>query len=213
MLRLFLLVVITHLAFCIVSNADENANSPLSLLATADGRPAEGLEPLLEQDSLADVSNRVVDIIYGRKDGMALTMDVYRPKESSNRRAIAFIISGGFWSGPDYRRMPIWTSKIRELVQQGFTVFAVIHGSQPRYSLTEITDDVPRAIRYIRHHSSSYEMSAQIGLIGLSAGGHLSLLAATSGLKEPRTPTDAVDNESSRVQAVVAYFPNSDLTN
>ena len=37
--------------------------------------------------------------------------------------------------------------------------------------------------------------------------------AATSGSKEPQTPTDAVDNESSRVQAVVAYFPNSDLTN
>ena len=149
MLRLFLLVAITQLAFCMFANADENSHSRLSLLVTADGRPAKGLNrPPQQEDSLEDVSNRVVDIIYGRKDGMALTMDVYRPKQNSNRRAIAFVISGGFWSGLDYRRMPIWTSKIRELVQQGFTVFAVIHGSQPRYSLAEIRNDVPRAIRY-----------------------------------------------------------------
>ena len=120
MLRSFLLFVITQLAFCVVAYADENTHARLSLLATADGRPAEGLAWLLteDEDSLADVSDRVVDIIYGRKDGMALTMDVYQPLQKSNRRAIAFIISGGFWSGPDYRRMPIWTSKIQTLVKQ-----------------------------------------------------------------------------------------------
>ena len=37
------------------------------------------------------------DVIYGRKDGMALTYDVLKP-ESANGAAVIFMMSGGWYS-------------------------------------------------------------------------------------------------------------------
>ena len=41
---------------------------------------------------------RKVDIVYGRKYGTALTMDVFTPKENANGAAIVWVISGGWFS-------------------------------------------------------------------------------------------------------------------
>ena len=35
------------------------------------------------------------EVIYGRKDGMALTMDVFTPKKSANGAAVIWVVSGG----------------------------------------------------------------------------------------------------------------------
>lgn len=44
--------------------------------------------------------NRQADVIYGRKYGLALTMDVFKPTIKSNRAAIVMIVSGGWFSNP-----------------------------------------------------------------------------------------------------------------
>ena len=38
------------------------------------------------------------DVIYGRKYGMALTMDVFTPKENANGAAVICVVSGGWFS-------------------------------------------------------------------------------------------------------------------
>ena len=43
--------------------------------------------------------DRTADVIYGRKFGTALTMDVFRPKEKANGLGIIFVVSGGWFSG------------------------------------------------------------------------------------------------------------------
>ena len=35
------------------------------------------------------------EVIYGRKDGMALTMDVFTPKKDANGAGIIVVVSGG----------------------------------------------------------------------------------------------------------------------
>ena len=40
--------------------------------------------------------NRTRDVIYGRKDGLALTMDVIAPKEKPNGLGVIFVVSGGW---------------------------------------------------------------------------------------------------------------------
>ena len=154
--------------------------------------------------------SRQEDVIYGRKDGTALTLDVFRPKAKPNGAAIVMVVSGGFFSS----HQAINPTFAKPLLDRGYTVFAVVHGSQPRYTVTEILPDLHRAVRFIRHHARDYGIDPdRIGVTGASAGGHLSLMLGTAGEKGPSDASDPVDRESSRVQAVACFFPPADFLN
>lgn len=154
--------------------------------------------------------DRKTDVVYGRKHGMALTMDVFTPKENASGAAIVWIVSGG-WFSSHQAINPQW---IEEFLNRGYTVFAVVHGSQPRFTIPEITEDLNRAVRFIRHHAKDYQIDpARIGVTGGSAGGHLSLMQGTAGDKGNPAASDPIDRESSRVQAVACFFPPTDFLN
>ena len=154
--------------------------------------------------------DRKTDVVYGRKHGMALTMDVFTPKENANGAAIVWIVSGG-WFSSHQAISPGW---IEEFLKRGYTVFAVVHGSQPRFTIPEITQDLNRAVRFIRHHAKDYQIDPdRIGVTGASAGGHLSLMQGTAGDKGNTDARDPIDHESSRVQAVACFFPPTDFLN
>jgi acetyl esterase/lipase len=153
---------------------------------------------------------RKQDIVYGRKYGTALTFDVFTPKEKANGAAIVWVVSGGWFSSHD----AINPAFIAELLGRGYTVFAVVHGSQPRYTIPEILADMNRAVRFIRFHAADYSIDPErIGITGASAGGHLSLMQGTAGDKGNPDARDPVDRTSSRVQAVGCFFPPTDFLN
>src|SRR6267378_4750875 len=77
--------------------------------------------------SAADYT-RTEDVIYGRKFGTALTLDVIQPKKPSGF-AILFMVSGGFFSSHDNINPDMYQA----FLERGYTVFAVVHGSQPRF--------------------------------------------------------------------------------
>jgi acetyl esterase/lipase len=153
---------------------------------------------------------RKEDIIYGRKYGTALTMDVFTPQKDASRIGLICVVSGGFISSHE----AINPTYIRPFIDRGFTVFAVVHGSQPRFTVPEIIQDMKRAVRFLRHHARDSGIDPdQIGIYGASAGGHLSLMLGTAGEKGDPSAKDPVDRESSRVQAVACFFPATDLLN
>jgi acetyl esterase/lipase len=180
--------------------------APLLILITAVtlGLPAgqaTGEEPAF---------TRQEDVIYGRKFGTALTMDVFKPRSRANGAAIVWVVSGGFFSSHEAIR-PIF---IKPFLARGYTVFAVVHGSQPRFQIPEIIQDMNRAVRFIRHHARDFGIDPnRIGVTGASAGGHLSLMLGTAGDKGDPRAADPVDRESSRVQAVACFFPPTDFLN
>src|SRR5512143_3873097 len=71
---------------------------------------------------------RTEDVIYGRKFGTALTLDVIAPKENANGAAIVWAVSGGWFSAHE----AINPAFVGEYLKRGYTVFAVVHGSQPK---------------------------------------------------------------------------------
>src|SRR5438093_4062065 len=76
-----------------------------------------------------------------------------------------------------------------------------------------IVADMRQAVRFIRQHAGEYGVdSNRIGVFGSSAGGQLALLLGTTADSGDRSASDAVLRESSRVAAVVAYFPPTDLS-
>ena len=151
-----------------------------------------------------------VDVVYGRKFGMALTMDVFTPRAKANGAGVVWVVSGGWFSSHE----AINAGFVRELLNRGYTVFAVVHGSQPRFTIPEIVKDMNRAVRFIRYHANDYHIDPdRIGVTGGSAGGHLSLMLGTASDTGDKNAKDPVDKTSSRVQAVGCFFPPTDFLN
>jgi acetyl esterase/lipase len=152
---------------------------------------------------------RKEDVVYGRKFGTALTMDVIAP-EKPNGLGVIFVVSGGWFSSHESIQPQQWM----ELTRHGYTVFEVVHGSQPKFTIPEILEDMHRAVRFIRHNAAQYGINPdKIGITGLSAGGHLSLMQAVAGKPGDESAKDPVDRESSRVQVVACFFPPTDFLN
>ena len=82
----------------------------------------------------AEAFTRREDVIYGRKYGTALTMDVFTPKKSLNGAAVVLVVSGGWVSDNQSINSALFAIFLGELVNRGYTVFAVVHGSQPLVS-------------------------------------------------------------------------------
>ena len=160
------------------------------------------------------------DVVYGHKDGLAMTMDVFRPESKANAAAILFLVSGGWfsnWEPPDEVR-----DEFAPYLDRGYTVFAVRHGSSPRYEIKEAVSDVRRSVRFIRIHAEQWGIdNNRLGALGMSAGGHLALMLGTTGedaddagdddAGDDDTGDDEVERASSRVAAVVALVPPTDL--
>src|SRR5262245_30141670 len=73
----------------------------------------------------------IPDVVYGHKDGLALTFDVLKPKTGANGAAVIFMVSGGWVS--TYTPPQQAAVRFQELLDKGFTVITVRHGSSPKY--------------------------------------------------------------------------------
>jgi acetyl esterase/lipase len=164
----------------------------LTLVTLGCGRKTQAQEP-----------TRIQDVVYGHKLGVALTMDVFKPAKP-NGIGVIWIVSGGWVS--DHKGINPGIAKV--FTDRGQTVFEVVHGTQPRFTLPEIVQDIHRAVRFIRVHAAEYGVDPnKLGISGASAGGHLSLMmAAYGGPGDPKAP-DAIDRASSKVQAASVFFP------
>lgn len=158
--------------------------------------------------------HRTEDVIYGRKFGTALTMDVFQPT-NANACGIIFLVNGGWLSSKATPNMvTIQPDYYRPFLERGYTVFAVVSGSQPKFTISEIIEDVQRAVRFVRHNSKMFSIRAdRLGITGSSSGGQLSLMVATQAKPGIQDAKDPVDRESSAVQAAACFFPPTDFLN
>lgn len=149
------------------------------------------------------------DVVYGHKMGMALTMEIFKPAHP-NHIAVVWMVSGGWVS--DYHNVNPDLAKI--FTDRGMTVFEVLHGSQPKFQLTEILSDVNRAIRFIRTNAGTYDVDPnKIGVSGGSAGGHLSLMLGAFGTDGNPSSPDPIEHASSKVNAIACFYPPTDFLN
>lgn len=158
----------------------------------------------------SDIVSVSPDVVYGHKLGLAMTMDVFTPAKPKGV-GVLFMVSGGWysnWSPPEQLK-PL----LKPLTDAGFTVFAVRHGSSPRFTIPEAVGDVQRAVRFVRSRAADFGIAPnRIGVFGMSAGGHLSLVLGTMGDDGNPNASDPIERTSDRVQAVVAWVAPTDLT-
>ncbi len=150
------------------------------------------------------------DVIYGRKYGMAMTMDVFTPNGKKNGAGVIFAASGGWFSGKGMINRNFYN----EVLKRGYVVFVVVHGSQPKFTIPEVLEDMHRATRFIRAHAKEYGIDPErLGIMGASAGGHLSLMQGCAGLSGDPQSNDPLNRVSSKANAVGCFFPPTDFLN
>lgn len=152
----------------------------------------------------------VRDVIYGHRDGMALTYDVFKPVKGANGALVVNMVSAGWrssWAPPEERQ-----ARYQALIDKGFTVVALYHSSAPRFQVPDAVTDVRLGLRHIRRHAADYGADPRrIGVWGASAGGHLALVAGLMADDGDPAAANPLERSGNRVAAVVAYFPPTDL--
>jgi acetyl esterase/lipase len=153
------------------------------------------------------------DVIYGRKHGLALTMEVFSPEKSAGL-GVVWVVSSGGTSSREQALTESFEKRIGPLLDRGYVVFAVVHGNAPAFQVQDYVSDARRAVRFVRHQAKRFGIDGgRIGIAGSSSGGLIALMAAMDARDGNQASVDVVERESTRVQAAGAFFPPTDLLN
>ena len=142
----------------------------------------------------------------GTKSNDIPTLTPYLPDATNATGSAMVICPGGAYvglaahEGNDYA---LW------LNQHGVTCFVLKYrlGSSGYHYPAEF-QDVTRAIRWVRAHAADYQIDPnRIGIMGSSAGGHLSSMALTHFDSGDTNSPDPVERQSSRPDLGILCYP------
>lgn len=137
------------------------------------------------------------------------------PKELKTK-AIQIIYSGGSYNGNNPDGFEVAPAR-RYLNEKGMTVVTMKYRTpRPKDGLAKHTtawQDLQRCIRIVRSQAAEKGLDpGRIGIMGSSAGGHLTIMGATSSMHSSYKRIDALDRIPCKVQWAVAIYPAYALT-
>ena len=110
-----------------------------------------------------------------------LKMDLIYPEDSTKDYPCVVWICGGAWQSMDKSAHLAYLSG---LAREGFVAASVQYRTSNEAKFPAQLQDVKAAIRYLRAHAGRYHINAEkIGVMGESAGGYLTCMAALA--KDP----------------------------
>ena len=138
----------------------------------------------------------------------------HMPKELKTK-AIQIVYSGGGYGGNDPNGFEVAPVR-RYLNEKGMAVVTMKYRTPRPKGLAKHTtawQDLQRAIRIVRSEAAGRGLDPnRIGIMGSSAGGHLTLMGATSSRHRSYWPIDDIDKQPCNVQWAVAIYPAYALT-
>ena len=142
-------------------------------------------------------------------------LEWHMPKELKTT-AIQIIYSGGSYMGNNPDGFEVAPAR-RYLNAKGMAVVTMKYRTpRPLGGLAKHTtawQDLQRAIRIVRSKAAAKGLDPnRIGIMGSSAGGHLTLMGATSSRSQSYTAIDELDKLPCNVQWAVAIYPAYSLT-
>ena len=130
-------------------------------------------------------------------------------------RAIQIIYSGGAYSRNDPDEFEVAPAR-RYLNAMGVTVVTLKYRTPRPSGLAKHTSawqDLQRAIRMVRSEAARRGLDPdRIGIMGSSAGGHLTLMGVTSSRQQSYQAVDFIDRVSCKVQWGIGIYPAYALT-
>ncbi len=129
--------------------------------------------------------------------------------------AIQIIYSGGGYNGGGPGSFEVAPVR-RYLNAKGMTVVTMRYRVPRPKDLAKHTtawQDLQRAIRIVRSEAAARGLNPdKIGIMGSSAGGHLTLMGVTSSRHQSYLPIDEIDKYSCKVQWGIGIYPAYSLT-
>lgn len=149
------------------------------------------------------------NLTYARYGDRELQLDLYRPKEASQPLPAIVCIHGGGWFQGNRASM---RNLAQALAARGFVAVTISYRLSGEQKFPAQIEDCKAAVRWLRANAKKFGIDVKaIGVTGLSAGGHLAALLATSGGVKELEGDGGNASESSAVQACVAMGAQSDL--
>lgn len=137
-------------------------------------------------------------------DKPSLTVFV-APGENATKTAVVVAPGGGYehlaWAkeGTDFAQ---W------LNVRGVTAFVLRYRLGPKYHYPVELEDAQRAIRWVRAHAAEYGLASDhVGMLGFSAGGHLTATAGTHFDVGKAGDADVVERQGSKPDFMVLAYP------
>ncbi len=122
----------------------------------------------------ASIQTEFLNLSYGNHERN--TLDISLPKERSkeNTKTMIFIHGGGWVSGSK-EEFAQWREYYSNI---GFAAVSLNYRYANGNDVTfpQIIQDIDNAIKFIKKNADNWHISDNFGLLGISAGGHLSLL-------------------------------------
>ncbi|HOJ11180.1 MAG TPA: alpha/beta hydrolase [Clostridiales bacterium] len=146
--------------------------------------------------------------VYKTIEDSELKMDIWYPNQEKGKGdypLVLFAHGGGWVSG--FRNQPNNISWCRYLAANGFVAASIDYRFGIKNDMEDILSDYDNALSYLKSHAKELRICPhKIILMGLSAGGHLSLLYS-SHYSNRRDK-----GRMKGICGVVAYYAPSDLT-
>jgi acetyl esterase/lipase len=145
---------------------------------------------------------------YGLTGEIPLLLDIYHPEKpvATPTPAVVFIHGGGWSAGDKY------PSQVSELAKAGFFCVSINYRLSGVAPFPAAVEDCKCAVRWLRANAARYNVDPDhIGAWGGSAGGHLTLMVATTGSSAGLEGNGGWPRQSSRVQAACSFFGPSDF--
>jgi acetyl esterase/lipase len=137
------------------------------------------------------------------------TLTVYQPEKEKNTGAAVLICPGG---GYNILAWDLEGTEVAEWLNSFGVTGIVLKYRVPRRKDREKHDaplqDAQRAMSLVRQHADDWGIDKnRIGILGFSAGGHLSAAASTNYDKRNYEKMDAIDEVSCRPDFAVLVYP------
>ena len=154
------------------------------------------------------------DVIYKNTNGVPLKLDIYSPINPVYKSSPVLVyVHGGSWVYGD-KSIPDALSPILDTFrEQGYTIISTSYElMKEKENFNKQISDVKDTIRWINKNKSSYNLDInEIGIIGVSSGAHLSLLAAYSSDQE-FIDDEELSNYSSKIKYLIDFAGPTDLS-
>jgi len=142
----------------------------------------------------------------GNTDEDVPTLSVFEPWDAPPNHPAVIVLPGGSYkmlaSIHEGREVADW------FTSRGFTAFVLKYRLGPRYLYPVPLQDAQRAVRIVRSRAQQLGIDPnRIGMLGFSAGGHLTAMTATTADDGDPGARDAIYRVSSRLQFMVLVYP------
>ena len=153
--------------------------------------------------------NAKTNVTYAKYGERTLAMDIYRPKKAWGKLPAVICIHGGGWHKGDRSSHE---KLAQAIASRGFVAATISYRLSGEAPFPAAIHDCKAAVRFLRANSSEYGIDTKnVGAIGLSAGGHLTALLATSAGVKDLEGNGGNGDFRSDIQAAIPMGAQTDL--